>query len=373
MAMIAPTVDSVGDAALAGSIIDRSITELQDDIVTELRSYAFQGCNALKKVVFGSLQTTATECFRGCAALTFADFHALTSIATNVFYDSGLETLIIRTNSVCTLFSTVALSGTPIASGAGYIYVPSALVDSYKTTSPWSTYATQIRAIEEWPGVCDPYSWVAVAANIENGTYKDVYKIGDSVPVDLGSEGIINMQVAAFDADTLADGSGTAAISWVAKELLATKKRMNPSLSGTTEGTGTIGGWEKCEMRNYLNDTIKPMIPELVRGQIVAVAKTQNAYDTSGVSVNQITMDEVWIPSLVEISNADSIYKALMPDSSSCVKSVVNTTTASSWWTRYCRNTQSFRTYSTTGSSAQDSSGYINGICLGFCTGKTPA
>ena len=56
MAMIAPTVDSVGDAALTDSIIDKSITELQDDIVTALKAPALYGCTALKKVAFGSVR-----------------------------------------------------------------------------------------------------------------------------------------------------------------------------------------------------------------------------------------------------------------------------------------------------------------------------
>ena len=38
----------------------------------------------------------------------------------------------------------------PIASGAGYIYVPAALVDSYKVATNWSTYAAQFRALEDY-------------------------------------------------------------------------------------------------------------------------------------------------------------------------------------------------------------------------------
>jgi hypothetical protein len=74
------------------------------------------------------------------------------------------------------------------------------------------------------------YTWPLVLSAVADGTYKDVYAIGDTVPLDLGSEGKINMQIAAFDTDDLADGSGKAAITWIAKELLATTHRMNPSL-----------------------------------------------------------------------------------------------------------------------------------------------
>ena len=42
---------------------------------------------------------------------------------------------------------------TVIASGTGYVYVPSALVNSYKSATNWSTYADQIRAIEDYPDI----------------------------------------------------------------------------------------------------------------------------------------------------------------------------------------------------------------------------
>jgi hypothetical protein len=42
---------------------------------------------------------------------------------------------------------------TKIANGEGYIYVPASMVDSYKSASNWSTYAAQIRAIEDYPEI----------------------------------------------------------------------------------------------------------------------------------------------------------------------------------------------------------------------------
>jgi hypothetical protein len=42
-----------------------------------------------------------------------------------------------------------------IEDGTGYIYVPSALVETYKTASNWVTYAAQIRAIEDYPEITE--------------------------------------------------------------------------------------------------------------------------------------------------------------------------------------------------------------------------
>ena len=45
------------------------------------------------------------------------------------------------------------LSYTKISSDSGYIYVPAALVDSYKAAANWQNYADQIRAIEDYPEI----------------------------------------------------------------------------------------------------------------------------------------------------------------------------------------------------------------------------
>ena len=187
--------------------------------------------------------------------------------------------------------------------------------------------------------VVDKYTWDAVFASIDKGTYATEYAIGDMVPLDLGDEGLINMQIAAFDADDLSDGSGKAPITWIAKELLATTHRMNPSYvendDGTyQEGTGTIGGWEKCEMRTYMKETIKPLIPENVRNAIKEVTKNDTAYDTAANSFSQTSINDVWLPNYKEIFDSSSPYKSLFPDSASRIKSRVGATSAAVWWVR---------------------------------------
>lgn len=62
---------------------------------------------------------------------------------------------IIRTPTVAKLVNKNALQNTMIEDGTGYIYVPSALVETYKTASNWVTYADQIRAIEDYPEITE--------------------------------------------------------------------------------------------------------------------------------------------------------------------------------------------------------------------------
>ena len=57
--------------------------------------------------------------------------------------------LILRnTSGVCTL--DMRIYNSAIESGTGYIYVPSALIDSYKTAKNWSSHAAQFRALEDY-------------------------------------------------------------------------------------------------------------------------------------------------------------------------------------------------------------------------------
>lgn len=74
---------------------------------------------------------------------TSADLN-VTEIGAYAFYNNDLASLTLRANQVVTL-GEHALDGTPIASGTGRIYVPSALVNEYKTA--WSSYAGVISSI----------------------------------------------------------------------------------------------------------------------------------------------------------------------------------------------------------------------------------
>ena len=128
-----------------------SLPGLTGTTYTYLCSY----CTALTDVDIKNAKTISNYTFYYCTALTKLDLHKATSIGTNVFNASSkFTTLIIRTDSVCTLSGTNSFTGTKIASGTGYIYVPSALIDNYKTATNWSTYANQFRAIEDYPEIC---------------------------------------------------------------------------------------------------------------------------------------------------------------------------------------------------------------------------
>lgn len=385
------TVETVGDAALTRSIIDRSITELNDNISVSIRQQAFRACSALASVNFPNVTNVALGAFWQCTALAKADFASCVTFANNAFYGcTALTALILRcTDQLCTITGT-PFAGSAIANGTGYIYVPAVLLSTYKSDSAWSPYASQIREIESYPEICDPYTWEGVLSALNKRTYASVYKVGDLVPLDLGSEGQINMQIAGIDVDDLADGSGKAPISWISKELLKTAKHMNPAMvkndDGTyQEGTGSVGGWEKSELRAYMRNDIKQLIPEETRGMIRDVTKYTQIYDANGTRIqNMVTSEDVWIPSGWEMAgsttNRESLgpqYNALFVNDAARMKHIAgDTVNYKQWWLR----TTYFSNYSTPNSfwtiSLRGSNVYNNAMSspneynfpLCFCT-----
>lgn len=216
-------------------------------------------------------------------------------------------------------------------------------------------------------------TWDVIIANIDNGTYKDKYKIGNYKPIDMGADGVINMQIAGFDVDELADGSGMAPISFISIELLETRYEINlrdlvQNADGTyLEGTGAIGGWSKCNMRRCMQEIIKPLMPEQIKRRLANVIKTQKACDTYGVEFDQSTQDDVWIPSKEEMYPSYTIYKPLYVDTSRRTKKRASMNYEEWFWTRSAGTTGAFRMFrgkSETISNPKFNNGYT---CIGFC------
>lgn len=131
--------------------------------VTAFGQYVFDGCNKIKSVDFPNVTSVSFAGFYSCYELTSADFPVVTEIG-NRSFDScySLTALILRSESLCTLtytgsftrchhlLGTVNTTYNPNGDKDCYIYVPSALVESYKSATNWSTHASQFRALEDY-------------------------------------------------------------------------------------------------------------------------------------------------------------------------------------------------------------------------------
>lgn len=121
---------------------------------TTFGNYAFQSCTNLAELNIPKAKTIGTRTFVNTTRLLRLDLPVCESIGGYCFHGSAkISTLILRSEKVCTLGADAFGTG-PIKAGTGFVYVPAALLGQYKTAANWSTYAAQIRAIEDYPEIC---------------------------------------------------------------------------------------------------------------------------------------------------------------------------------------------------------------------------
>lgn len=355
--------------------LGRTMTAYESTGGTTVAQYSFYQQTNLQTVETNTL-TVQEQAFGGCTALTTVDLTSTSAVTiqANAFANaSSLAHLIVRSTTVSTLSAASALTGTKIASGVGAIYVPADLVAAYKAASNWSTYAAQIFPITEYPKtdfstISD--TWAEIIANSD---YATDYVIGDTKMLDLGAKGQIYMELVALDTDDKADNSGKARMTWISKPIIETHAMNATSKTSGSDSGYTAGGWENTDMRAYLKDTIKPLIPEAVRNAIVNVTKVSSIY-TGGALVKdgQTTTDDVWIPSVHEIFN-NTNYETTGPVYSSKFNSNANRIkknaagSADSWWLRSASGANNFGCVNNNGSESGSNASGAYGLVLGFC------
>lgn len=143
------------------------ITKVSIPKTTVIAQKVFNGCSSLKSIDLPSATGISTSAFENCYLLEKADFIGGSSLGSRTFYNCySLKALIIRKTSLVKLSSTNALSNcyhfigqtqaiyNPNGDKDGYIYVPKNLVENYKVATNWSAFASQFRAIEDYPEIC---------------------------------------------------------------------------------------------------------------------------------------------------------------------------------------------------------------------------
>lgn len=147
-----PKVTSVGNSAFQGCT---SLESINLSEVINIGNYSFKNCTSLTRMVLPKADSLGGiaygQTFDGCTSLRFVDLPMVTLIPYAAFLNcSSLIALVIRTDAVPSARNEQMFNGTPIASGAGYIYVPRDLINSYATANYWSTYAAKYRPLEDY-------------------------------------------------------------------------------------------------------------------------------------------------------------------------------------------------------------------------------
>ena len=125
-------------------------TDLQSveigDCVTRIGASVFTSATTLSSVTIpDSVTIIDIQAFNGCSSLTSITIPSgVTSIGSNAFNNcSGLINITINATTPPTLANTNAFNNTSNCP----IYVPSGSLNTYKSASGWSSYASRIQAI----------------------------------------------------------------------------------------------------------------------------------------------------------------------------------------------------------------------------------
>lgn len=195
-------VTKLGPGAFAGNSLLTEVylpmVETIESSSTDSTNGTFGSCVELRRLAFPNLKTfpNSNYALMGVYSLEYLDLGLVEELPVNFVNGAcSLTCLILRSNTMCTVAGvpfkancchytgTVHAKYNPTGLKDGYIYVPAALIDSYKAATNWSAYADQFRAIEDYPEICYPNTSEPVTETkvnslidaklgvIENGTY----------------------------------------------------------------------------------------------------------------------------------------------------------------------------------------------------------
>lgn len=352
--------------------VEGTLDEYVSDINTDkIGEYAFNGLTTLKKIK----APVTRVCEYGVTSSEVETVELTNTVPVTIeqyaFRNNPLQSLIIRSETVSTLNSTNAFTGTSIIAELGGIYVPSTLLSSYKSASNWSTFADNIYPIDSYPvtnfeTISD--SWSQIITSIDNGSYSTKYKVGDTKKININNIDVY-AQIVAFDRDVLEDGTTTVPITFIVKQLGWTGQMNSTNV--------TEGGWADCKLRQDLNDEenngVILSIDSNIASRIKAVKKTYTA--TSDSSSTASVVDKLWIPSAREIFGESSYendgitYTDFFNTTAKKIKYNINTFSTSGWWLRSVYSSTTFLCVNTSGNVNGYGASSSFGVALGFCLG----
>lgn len=210
--------------------------------------------------------------------------------------------------------------------------------------------------------------WNTVDARIKNGTYRTYYSVGDTIPLDMGSEYNGYAQIVGIDADVDANGN-TIPLSFITVDLLKTKHVMNTIQTSS-------GGYPASEMKTYI-DGLESSLPTKLSSMIVASRKVTKQHEPSNTDL--VTSLRLWIPSFREVyggSNYETsgvTYSSAFPSASSLMKKSKSEAYMSSsiWQLRSSFDDYQFCLVGYNGERTNGSSADAFCIALGFCVGAS--
>ena len=183
------TRDTIGDQATVDGLVEHSLTELKEDGIGIVETYACYHNTGLQSLELPGVSHIKSNAFYSCSNLEVVKLGGEGSsnsliIEANAFnVCSKLKHLVIDRSAMATLAATSALAGTLIEKGDGAVYVPENLVSTYKANNNWKNYF--ITKLANYPlSVFDSIedSWSTILTNPD---YATAYAVKDTKTMEL--------------------------------------------------------------------------------------------------------------------------------------------------------------------------------------------
>ena len=197
-----------------------------------------------------------------------------------------------------------------------------------------------------WNTIADDISSYKNGALSEESFFKK-YPIGGRmlIPIGLspvstkdmiiGESVVADVEIIGHNHDNLADKSGKAPLTFFCLDLPKIIRVMH-------NATSTVGGWEMCTMRTFLNEDLLGALPDQLKAIIKPVAKISDGGYENQTLVT--TADSCWIPSYEEVGFSTSgqpvvpgqgtAYSEIFSNSASRQKFIIDSTETGRWWLR---------------------------------------
>ena len=125
-----------------------SLSQVNLPVCSYIGNSVFFNCFSLSQVSIPLCEYIGSGVFRTCSLLSLS-LPVCSYIGGLAFYGcSSLSIITIGYSGICSLGDARTFETTQITSSTGSIYVPTSLVDSYKSANYWSYFSTQIFPIE---------------------------------------------------------------------------------------------------------------------------------------------------------------------------------------------------------------------------------
>ena len=149
--------------------------------------------------------------------------------------------------------------------------------------------------------------WTTIINAVRVGS-TDVYNVGDTKTVDMGTLGTHTLRIANKSTPTecSATSFSQTACGFVLEfaDVITEHKMNSYDSSITTSGNGNIGGWSASEMRTYVNSNIYNALPSELKNGIINTTVVSGHGSTSG-ETNFTSTDKLYLLSTHEVWEDD--------------------------------------------------------------------